>query len=38
MAGLSKFMAAFRLSRKTAVKVFSAKDFNDLPNLWLISG
>jgi len=38
MAGLSKLMAAFRLSRKTAVKDFSAKNSSGLPSLWLISG
>jgi len=36
MAVLSKFMAAFWLSRKTAMKVFWAKNCIGLPNLWLI--
>jgi len=33
MAGLSKFVAAFRLSQKTAVMAFLAKNFSGLPNL-----
>jgi len=37
MAGLSRFMAAFRLKPENrGERIFSAKNFSALPNLWLI--